>query len=360
MSEAAVLRTLAGVTDPVTGRDLVSSGRVKAIDHDGDRVRVTLEIPREAGGRFGSIQPAIEAALRTVDGVRTAQVLLTAHTPAPTVGAAPQSGRQGTPRRGQPHTPRRPEGYQGDAQVKAVIAVSSAKGGVGKSTVAAQLAYALARAQLKVGLLDADIHGPSQHLLSGTKGQLAPTTEVEGRRLIVPLEAHGVKVLSIGHLTEDDGPIVWRGPMVQGAITRMLWDAHWGELDLLLIDMPPGTGDAQLGLAQDIKPQHPGMGALVVTTPQDLALQDARKGREMFAKVDIPVLGTIVNMSQFTCPHCGEDTAIFGETDTEAIARLPLSLALREATERGEPWTDAAFDSLAKTVVEMTVMEMIP
>ena len=344
--EAALLRALGGFTDPLTGRDLVASGRVKALEVEGGRAQVILEVPREAGERFAAMQADIDSALRALPGVETAQVLITAHQAGPQL--RPPSKQ--SPRKGNPHTPRRPEGYQGDSRVGAVVAVSSAKGGVGKSTVAAQLAFALARAGLRVGLLDADIHGPSLPLLSGTKGELAGTAEVEGRRLIVPHERHGVRLLSIGHLVESDGPIVWRGPMVQGAITRMVWDAHWGELDLLLIDMPPGTGDAQLGLAQDIKPAHPDMRALVVTTPQDLALEDARKGREMFAKVDIPVIGTVLNMSQFVCPYCGEASAVFGEAQGDYLAELPLSLELRRASERGEPWADPAFDALAERV----------
>ena len=329
-TESALLAALAGVADPETGRDLVASGRVKAITL-GDTPRVMLEVP-------ASIARELDAKL---EGVRAqfpdVQFLLTAHRAAPEVK-----------RRGQPHKPRRPEGYQGDALVKNVIAVASGKGGVGKSTVAVQLAFALARQGLKVGLLDADIHGPSLPLLTGTKGVRAETVEVEGRTLIAPLERHGVKLLSVGHLTKTDGPIIWRGPLVHGAITRMFWDAHWGELDVLLIDMPPGTGDAQIGLAQDVKPRA----ALIVTTPQDLALEDARKGSEMFAAVDIPVAGTVLNMSQYTCPHCGESSDVFGSVEMESLADIPLSLALRHATEAGEPWEGDVFDRLADTLRE--------
>ena len=330
-SESELLAALSEVTDPQTGRDLVASGRIKSITL-GEIPRVMLEVPsaiaRDVDGRLDSARARFPAV----------QFLLTAHRAAPEVK-----------RRGQPHKPRRPEGYQGDANVKSVVAVASAKGGVGKSTVAVQLAFALARYGLRVGLLDADIHGPSVPLLTNTKGVRADTVEVEGRTLIEPLEVHGVKVLSVGHLTKTDGPIIWRGPLVHGAITRMVWDAHWGELDVLLIDMPPGTGDAQIGLAQDIKPRA----ALIVTTPQDLALEDARKGSEMFAAVDIPVAGTVLNMSRFTCPHCGESSDVFGSTEMESLAEIPLSLKLRRATERGEPWEDAIFDGLAERVKEM-------
>ena len=333
MTEADILKVLSGVTDPATGRDLVASGRVKSITL-GETPTVMLEVPTATARETDE---ALNTVREANPGLR---ILLTAHRAAPPA-----------PRRGQPHKPRRPEGYQGDSRIRTVIAVSSAKGGVGKSTVAVQLAFALARTGRKVGLLDADVHGPSIPLLTGTHGIRAKTVKVEGRTLIAPLDAQGIKVLSIGHLTETDGPIVWRGPLVQGAITRMLWDAHWGDLDVLLIDMPPGTGDPQLALAQDVRPAHPDMHALVVTTPQDLALADARKGIAMFEMVNIPVAGTVLNMSQFVCPHCGESTDVFGSAKLEALAEVPLSLELRQATEAGEPWDGEVFDRLASDMM---------
>ena len=347
LSETSILRALSSVIDPVTGRDLVSSGRVKQIEISADNAntpRVTLEIPRENAAQYTDLLEPMKQSLREA-GATDPQVLLTAHQGAPSLKSAPKAGR------GQPHKPRRPEGYQGDADITSILAISSAKGGVGKSTVAINLAYALARAGLSVGLLDADVHGPSLPLLTGLKGQRAPTVEVEGRTLIQPLTHRDIKVLSIGFLTKDDGPIVWRGPMVQGAITRMLWDAHWGALDVLLIDMPPGTGDAQLGLAQDIKPK----GALVITTPQDLALEDARKGAQMFAKVDIPVIGNIINMSHFICPHCETPTDVFGSTDMESLAQIPLSLDIRRASEAHTPAAPEIFDALAAKLMEIGI-----
>ena len=346
-SEAAALKALSAFTDPQTGRDPVASGRLASLDYIPDekgdgRLRATFEIPRETAEAYTQMTPLMENALSALDGVAFARVVLTAHQPAPALK-----------RRGQPHKPKRPEGHQGDAGVGRLLVVSSAKGGVGKSTVAANLAYALARAGQRVGLLDADVHGPSLPLLTGLAGRRAPTVDHAGRTLIQPLERHGVKLLSIGFLTKDDGPIVWRGPMVQGAISRMLWDAHWGELDVLVVDMPPGTGDPQLGLAQDFKPSYENrLHALVVTTPQDLALSDARKGEEMFAKVDIPVLGRVLNMSAFTCPHCQRITDIFGTTDSPSLATIPLSLELRESSEAGQPSTEPAFDTLAATLME--------
>ena len=193
-----------------------------------------------------------------------------------------------------------------------------------------------------MGLLDADVHGPSVPILMGLTGKRATTTKVQGRALIKPFEAYGVKVMSIGFLTDGDGPIVWRGPMVQGAISKMLWDVDWGDLDVLIIDMPPGTGDPQLGLAQDIKPR----GAVIVSTPQDLALADARKGVAMFGKVDIPVLGLIENMSVFVCPDCGSTHDIFGadgvareaeKLGVPLLGQAPLHMSVRESGDAGKP-----------------------
>jgi len=235
--------------------------------------------------------------------------------------------------------------------------VSSAKGGVGKSTLAVNIAVAMAKSGAKIGLLDADIHGPSAPMLLGLSGEIAETRNAQDRRLIVPLEAHGIKAMSIGFLTPDDAPIVWRGPLVQGAISRMLWDVDWGQLDTLIIDMPPGTGDAQLGLAQDIKPA----GAVIISTPQDLALLDARKGVAMFRKVDIPVLGLIENMAVFTCPDCGGAHHIFGtggaQRDAKAqdipyLGAAPLTMDIRISADSGTPI--AAGDSaIAKMFAEL-------
>jgi ATP-binding protein involved in chromosome partitioning len=263
---------------------------------------------------------------------------MTAHKAGPSIS----DKKPAAPKRVVPHQARRPEGYQGDSQITTVLAVSSAKGGVGKSTIAVNLAAALAKLGKTAGLLDADIHGPSAPILLGLKGVRAKTEEVEGRRLITPFTAHGIKTMSIGFLTEDDGPIIWRGPMVQGAISKMLWDVNWGKLDYLIIDMPPGTGDAQLGLAQDVKPK----GAIIVSTPQDLALADARKGVKMFEKVDIPIIGLVENMAVFICPNCDSAHHIFGKdgAKTEAqtlgvpyLGAAPLDMTIRESGDAGIP-----------------------
>lgn len=332
-SESAALRALQALTDPVGGKDLVTAGLLGALSFEDGTLRAVLQIDPAQAAKYEKIQSEAQAVLEALEGVEKASVILSAHKAAPSVG-----GRKRPP----PHQARRPEGYQGDAHVKRVIAVSSAKGGVGKSTMAINLAVALAKSGQAVGVLDADIHGPSAPMLLGLSGKRAKTETAEGRRLIKPMQAHGIKAMSIGFLTEDDGPVVWRGPMVQGAISRMVWDVNWGELDVLIIDMPPGTGDAQLGLAQDIKPA----GAIIVSTPQDLALLDARKGVRMFEKVGIPVLGLIENMAVFTCPNCGSQHHIFGEggakRDAEKLGipylgAAPLTMSIRESGDSGKP-----------------------
>lgn len=341
-SEAAVLRTLSTVPDQLSDRDIVSAGRLSDLSFDEGRLRVILGLPPETTQEQGlALRDAAEAALTGLAGVEQVAVLLTTHKAAPSL-------KDTTPKRADrnPHPNKRPAGYQGDATVAKTIAISSAKGGVGKSTVTVGLARALAAQGQRVGILDADVHGPSVPTLLGLKEQLG-TRDVEGRRLIVPAETDGLKVISIGLLTGNDDPVVWRGPMVQGAIARMLWDTNWGELDLLLIDMPPGTGDPQLGLATDVEPD----GAVIVTTPQDLALLDARKGVSMFEKVDIPVIGWIENMAVFICPDCGSEHRIFGDGNLDLqvpkLGSLALSMAMRDARAGYEDLAKAFLRTLA-------------
>ena len=334
-SEKAVLDVLATIKDPAHNTHLVSAGRIGDLSFADGHVRVILKIDPAQAEEFAPIQTEIEAKLAVLQAIDKVSVILTAHKSGPEMQSRPR-------RSANPHQARRPDGYQGDAFVDHVIAVSSAKGGVGKSTIAVNLAAALARQGRKVGLLDADVHGPSVPILMGLTGNRATTTKVQGRPLIKPFEAYGVKVMSIGFLTDGDGPVVWRGPMVQGAISKMLWDVDWGDLDVLIIDMPPGTGDPQLGLAQDIKPR----GAVIVSTPQDLALADARKGVAMFGKVDIPVLGLIENMSVFICPDCGSSHDIFGaggvrreaeKLGVPLLGQAPLHMSVRQSGDNGKP-----------------------
>jgi len=339
-SEKAALRALKAVMDPVAGTDIVSAGRLGDIAHKDGHVRAVLLIDPAKASDYEPVRAQARDVLAAMDGVSRADVIMTAHKPAPQLKTPGLS--KGGKRPVQPHQARRPDGAQGDADIKNIIAVSSAKGGVGKSTTAVNLAVALAKTGLAVGLLDADIHGPSVPRLTGLFGAQARTGEHKGRRMITPLPAHGVSTMSIGYLTPDDGPVVWRGPMVQGAISKMLWDVSWGPLDYLIIDMPPGTGDAQLGLAQDIKPKA----AVIVSTPQDLALADARKGVTMFEKVDIPIAGIVENMSVFICPDCGSAHHIFGSggaRDEAAklgvpfLGEAPLHMAVRESGDAGVP-----------------------
>ena len=358
-SEAKALKTLTQISDPLSDVDIIAAGRLADLSHTDGVVQAVLQIPPPEAEKFFPVREAAQKALAALEGVSKAVVVLSAHKAGPQVG--------GAKRKGNPHQPRRPEGYQGDSQIGRVIAVSSAKGGVGKSTLSVNLAVAMAKSGAKIGLLDADIHGPSAPMLLGLSGEMAETRTVQERRLIAPLEAHGIKAMSIGFLTPDDAPIVWRGPLVQGAMSRMLWDVDWGELDTLIIDMPPGTGDAQLGLAQDIKPA----GAVIVSTPQDLALLDARKGVAMFRKVDIPVLGLIENMAVFTCPDCGSAHHIFGtggaQRDAKAqdipyLGAAPLNMDIRESADKGIPIALGdgkvveVFTGLAQAVTE-AVME---
>ncbi len=347
-SETAVLKALGQIADPVADRDVVSAGRLTDLTYQDGRLRVIFALPSEVTQAQGlALQQAAEAALSDLPGIEAIGILLTTHKAAPSVGSTRRPRGANIKAGRNPHPNRRPDGYQGDAQVKRVIAIASAKGGVGKSTVTIGLARALAAKGLSVGVLDADVHGPSVPTLLGISGQRG-TREVEGRRLIIPGEADGVKALSIGLLTGNDDPVVWRGPMVQGAISRMLWDTDWGALDVLLIDMPPGTGDPQLGLAQDVKPY----GAVIVTTPQDLSLLDARKGVAMFEAVNIPVLGWVENMSIFICTECGTVHHLFGEGDLELsvpkLASLPLSLEMRQATVGYEELAEAFLGILGR------------
>lgn len=332
-SEDQALKVLSAIKDPLKDGDIISAGRLAALEFVDGTVQAVLQIPPPQAEAFFPIREAAQAALEKLDGVTKAQVVLSAHKPGPQIGGRPRAN---------PHQAKRPDGVQGDGEVKRILAISSAKGGVGKSTMAANLAVALQKSGLTVGLLDADIHGPSLPMMFGTSGQQARAIPVGARKIIVPIEAHGIQTMSIAYLTPDDSPIVWRGPLVQGAIARMLWDVDWGALDVLLIDMPPGTGDAQLGLAQDIKPG----GAIIVSTPQDLALLDARKGVAMFEKVDIPVLGLIENMAVFTCSECGTAHHIFGEggakRDAEKLniaylGAAPLDMSIRESGDKGQP-----------------------
>jgi ATP-binding protein involved in chromosome partitioning len=287
-------------------------------------VQVSLRAAREEAAALEPLRGDIEARLRSLPGVKSATVVLTAH-------ASPKAST-GTKAPAQPaaEPPLLPE-------VKHIIAVASGKGGVGKSTVAVNLAVALAQRGLKVGLLDADIYGPSLPRMLGLNAKPAVLNE-----RIQTLTAYGLKAMSIGFMVPEDKAMVWRGPMVMGALNQMLGQVDWGALDILVVDMPPGTGDAQLTLAQKAKPS----GAVIVSTPQDLALLDARRGVQMFNQVGIKVLGVVENMSYFCCPNCGHRSEIFGHGGARAeaekigvpfLGEIPLELAVRQAGDEGKP-----------------------
>lgn len=325
-----IMRALSGVALP-GGGDLVSRDLIRALSVEGGSVRFVIEAESpEAARALGPVQAAAEAAVRAVPGVESVQVVMTAHGPA-AKSAAPslKIGQHPTPQQGGP---------QKVSGVDRIIAVASGKGGVGKSTVSSNLAVALARQGRRVGLLDADIYGPSQPRMMGVNRRPASP---DGK-IIEPLQAHGVTMMSIGLMLKEDEAVIWRGPMIMGALQQLLGQVAWGKLDILIIDLPPGTGDIQLSLAQRTQLT----GALVVSTPQDVALLDARKALDMFAKLKVPVLGLIENMSTFCCPNCGHETQIFGHGGVKAeaaklglpfLGELPLALSVREAGDAGTP-----------------------
>jgi ATP-binding protein involved in chromosome partitioning len=330
VTQERILAALRQVKDPERGGDIVSLGMISGIQIREGHVGFAIEVEPERGPRLEPLRKAAEKAVADLDGVLSASVVLTAHKQAARGAPAAPPAAQPAHR----HAPRE----KLVPQVRSIVAVASGKGGVGKSTVAVNLALALAANGLKVGLLDADIYGPSQPRLLGLTGR--PKTK-DGK-ILEPMEAFGITAMSIGFLVNEDQAMIWRGPMVMSALQQMLRDVNWGALDVMIVDMPPGTGDAQLTMAQQV----PLAGAVIVSTPQDLALLDARKGIAMFRKVEVPILGIVENMSYFLCPHCGERTEIFahGGARHEAeklgvpfLGEVPLDLAIRETSDGGKP-----------------------
>ena len=335
-SEQQVLDALRTVREPERDEDVVSLGMIDGLAIQDGMVSFAIEVDPSRGAQSEPLRKQAEDAVRSIDGVRSVRAVLTAHrsaapearptaSAAPAVAAGPQAGQ---------------DAKIGLPGVRAIVAVASGKGGVGKSTVAANLALGLAANGQRVGLLDCDIYGPSMPRMMGINGR---PTSVDGKT-IAPMENYGVKVMSMGFLVPEDTPMIWRGPMVMSAIEQMLRDVLWGELDIMVVDMPPGTGDAQLTLSQRVALD----GAVIVSTPQDIALLDARKGLNMFRKVEVPVLGIIENMSYFLCPHCGERTEIFshGGARREAerlgvdfLGEVALDVAIRSTSDDGNPIT---------------------
>ncbi|AIB12144.1 lipoprotein [Azospirillum argentinense] len=346
VSEAQVLEALRTVVDPERGKDVVSLGMLSGLVVRDGHVAFSIEVDPKRGAQAEPVRHAAEKAVEALPGVLSVTAVLTAHRPAGQ-GAAPQQGHghdHGHSHGGHGHSHAGHSHGQPAEQkplvpgVKAIVAVASGKGGVGKSTTASNLALAMAANGLKVGLLDADIYGPSMPRMLGISGR--PTSR-DGK-ILEPMENYGIKVMSMGFLVAEDTPMIWRGPMVMSALQQMLRDVNWGTLDVLVVDMPPGTGDAQLTMAQQV----PLAGAIIVSTPQDIALLDARKGLNMFRRVDVPVLGIIENMSYFCCPNCGHRTDIFShggarkeasDLGMEFLGEVPLHLDIRETSDQGQP-----------------------
>ena len=328
-----ILETLKGVTDPISGNDLVSAGIIQGLQSKDGNVAFAIEVPAEKGGEMEPLRKEAEDKVFALPGVVSATVVLTAErAQGSSQGAAEQqqAAKQGGP------APQ--QGAELLPGVKSIIAVASGKGGVGKSTTAVNIAMGLAAGGRSVGLLDADIYGPSMPRMMGISGR---PNSADGKTLD-PMENYGVKVMSIGFMIDEETPMIWRGPMVQSALEQMMRDVNWGNLDVLIIDMPPGTGDAQLTMAQRV----PLTGAVIVSTPQDIALLDARKGLNMFRKVNVPVFGIIENMSYFACPKCGERTEIFGhggaretaeKMGTDFLGEIPLHIDIRTNADAGTP-----------------------
>jgi ATP-binding protein involved in chromosome partitioning len=329
VTERQILDALGHIADPDKGSDIVSLGMVSGLVIRDGNVAFAIEVERERGPQLEPLRKAAEKAVEALPGVVSVTAVLTAQ--------APPRGRA---------APAPPGAAAGRTQrglvpgVGAIVAVASGKGGVGKSTVAANLALGLRMNGRRVGVLDADIYGPSMPRMLGISGR----PRSRDGKVLIPMENYGLKCMSMGFLVPEDTPMIWRGPMVMSALQQMLREVEWGELDIMIVDMPPGTGDAQLTMAQQV----PLAGAVIVSTPQDIALLDARKGLNMFKQVDVPVLGIIENMSYFLCPHCGGRSEVFSHggarreaqrLGTEFLGEVPLDLRIRETSDSGQPIT---------------------
>lgn len=331
INDDQVLAALRAVIDPDSGKDVVTLKMITGLVVKDGNVGFAIEVDPARGEQLEPLRKAAEDAVFQLAGVSSVTAVLTAHAGGPAAAAKPAPAANNAPA---------PNSADLLAPgVKSIIAVASGKGGVGKSTVACNLALGLAKLGLSVGLLDADIYGPSLPRMMGLSGR--PETDPAGKTLI-PMTAYGVSCMSIGFMVAEDTPMIWRGPMVMSALEQMLRDVAWGELDVMVIDMPPGTGDAQLTISQRV----PLAGAVIVSTPQDIALIDARKGLNMFRKVNVPVLGIVENMSYFHCPSCGERSDIFGHGGARAdaasfevdfLGEIPLHMAIRTAGDGGAP-----------------------
>ena len=341
LSETAVTDALKSVVDPNTGRDFVSTKLVKNLKVEGGDVAFDIELGYPAKSQIAGLRKALIAAVRSLPGVENVSVNLSSKI----VAHAVQRGVQLMPK------------------VKNIIAVASGKGGVGKSTTAVNLALALAAEGATVGILDADIYGPSQPMMMGIEGR----PESADGSTMEPMQNYGVQVMSIGFLVDADNPMIWRGPMVTQALEQLLRQTNWSDLDYLIVDMPPGTGDIQLTLSQKV----PLTGAIIVTTPQDIALLDAKKGLKMFEKVGVPILGIVENMAVHVCANCGHVEHIFGADGGKKMAEqygvdylgaLPLNMSIREQADAGRPSVvsdpDGEIAAIYKTVARQVAVKI--
>nr|WP_319383925.1 Mrp/NBP35 family ATP-binding protein [uncultured Roseibium sp.] len=359
LTRETVLNSLKSVKDPATGDDIVAMGMVRALQIGEGTIRFVMEIDASRMNEMEALKSEAESCLSQLDGAGNVQIIMTAHSEKAAEPAKPAKPSEPTPIKPRPAPPGT-SGPQRVPGIDRVVAVASGKGGVGKSTVAANLACALAAEGRKVGLLDADVYGPSQPKMLGISGR---PTSPDGQ-MILPLRNHGVTLISIGLMTSGDQAVVWRGPMLMGALQQMMSQVQWGALDILIVDLPPGTGDVQMTLSQKFIVD----GAIIVSTPQDVALLDARKGIDMFQQMQVPIIGMIENMSTHICSKCGHEEHVFGHGGVAAeaeklgvplLAEVPLHLNIRLAGDGGTPIAvenpdapeAAVFRKLAKTLV---------
>ncbi|RCK43965.1 Mrp/NBP35 family ATP-binding protein [Thalassospira profundimaris] len=336
-----IVAALDSVIDPVDGKSITAKDMVQGIDINNEVVNVMIAVDPKRGPALEDLRQAAEKAVASVNGVTTARVALTAERPtAASQSAAHQPAAERPAQPGQ-----RPQGAGQKPlelpSVRSIITVASGKGGVGKSTTSVNLALSLVAKGLKVGLLDADIYGPSLPRMMGLReAKPVPSSEHQGK--MIPPSAFGIRIMSIGFMVDEEQPVIWRGPMAMGALEQLLRDTDWGDLDVLVVDMPPGTGDIQLSMAQRV----PVTGAVIVSTPQDIALLDAKKGLNMFRKVNVPVFGLIENMSYYKCPECGHVDHVFDhggarkaadELGVPFLGEIPLDLKIRLGADEGTP-----------------------
>ncbi|UCG51984.1 MAG: Mrp/NBP35 family ATP-binding protein [Candidatus Latescibacterota bacterium] len=356
LSKDAITNLLKAVKDVGGSGDIVTNDRIQDVEIENGKVKLTLFLATRDRDEKYRIEDACFDILNNLEGVEDVQVVTTG----PQVVPGSKESQPAQPPKGES-----PLDYRAPIPgVKNIIAVASGKGGVGKSTICVNLALALRERGARVGLLDADIYGPSLHILLGVHDQPKPGIKKE----IAPVLHSGLKLMSLGFLTNVDTPVIWRGPMVAGVVKKFLQDVEWGDLDYLMIDLPPGTGDAQLTLVQTV----PITGAIIVTTPSEIALVDAEKGLKMFEHVDAPVLGIIENMSTFVCPHCGDKTDIFAsdggkrisaKTSAALLGQIPLDPEVRAGGDKGRPTLRSDIDSpISKAFLEVAdkIMERFP